>query len=128
MVAPCLRFRAFSIERRTSVPWIDTTSIFFPSLCDDPTLLGDNARKLAWFDGAPDPAAVTRAAAVLIPLLRSVERWAECGRIHVEPLAEVRSRNQDPAIRHEAKLIVSALLAAGRGDEAAAIEAALSVL
>jgi hypothetical protein len=58
--------------------------------------LGEGERTLAWFDAEDKVAAreiIDRCAHRLIPLLRERGRWADVGRLFLDPVAEIRSEH-----------------------------------
>jgi thiol-disulfide isomerase/thioredoxin len=111
-------------------------------------VLGDQAATLAWFDGVKDGGVaapvIEKVAQRLIPLLTQHKRWADIGRVYADPVAELLREHElmnvpvpdwvDPEVmsqvsammavrfRENAALLFLALRAAGRGDEARAIE------
>jgi len=108
-------------------------------------VLGDDERTVAWFDAVKVDAVqadvVEQVAHRLVPKLQQRERWADIGRIYRDPLAELRSAHEliDPegvapemveqirgfmteSFRKKAALLVTSLRAAGRNEEAAAVE------
>jgi thioredoxin 1 len=111
-------------------------------------ILGDQAATLQWFDSVKDGAGaapvIERVAQRLIPLLVQRKRWADIGRVYADPVAELVREHElmnvpvpdwvDPEVmaqvsammavrfRENAALLFLCLRAAGRGDEARAIE------
>ena len=112
-------------------------------------VLGDQAATLAWFDAVKDDGAaaapvIEKVAQRLIPLLTQHKRWADIGRVYADPVAELVREHElmnvpvpdwvDPEVmaqvsammavrfRENAALLFLCLRAAGRGDEARAIE------
>jgi hypothetical protein len=93
-------------------------------------------------DDASQADVVEQVAHRLVPKLQRRERWADIGRIYRDPLAELRSAHEliDPegvapeiveqirafmteSFRKKAALLATSLRAAGRNDEAAAVQA-----
>ena len=111
-------------------------------------ILGEQDATLVWFDAVKHGAAaapiIEKVAQRLIPLLTRHKRWADIGRVYADPVAELVREHElmnvavpdwvDPEVmtqvsammavrfRENAALLFQALRAAGRGDEARAIE------
>ena len=111
-------------------------------------ILGEQAATLTWFDAVKHSAAaapiIEKAAQRLIPLLTQHKRWADIGRVYADPVAELLREHElmnapvpdwvDPEVmaqvsaimsvrfRENAALLFLCLRAAGRADEARAIE------
>ena len=111
-------------------------------------ILGEQDATLVWFDAVKGAAAaapiIEKVAQRLIPLLTRHKRWADIGRVYADPVAELVREHElmnvpvpdwvDPEVmtqvsammavrfRENAALLFAALRAAGRGDEARALE------
>jgi thioredoxin 1 len=111
-------------------------------------LVGDEERTMAWFDVVKrDPAAAKLVEEVSIHLLEPLQerkRWADIGRLYIDPLAQLKHNHAitsqelpsgvDPEMlaglrqmmtqhfRGAAALLYGSLRAAGRNDEATAVE------
>ena len=111
-------------------------------------VLGEQDATLAWFDAVKDgggAAPIIEAAAQrLIPLLTQRKRWADIGRVYADPVAELVRQHElmnvpvpdwvDADVmtqvntmmavrfRQNAALLFQSLRAAGRGDQARALE------